>query len=201
MTGALLLILFAPCFFIDDGKQGGQLCCQINGHLGRSSLHHHRSCDCLYKQSDDPDVIECWTFLLTATINHHASLHGLRENLCQLSICKCGMPSIPSRWGTIPISLHVCSCWCDAYHSAWYDYEAMCLIASRNVAVCSHWQSMTRWLTYLTQHSVILCAPCSLGLTFQRINKPQHGGMFWAGSQGLVSSFPHHAIGWLGIPW
>ncbi|KAI2491812.1 hypothetical protein MHU86_22751 [Fragilaria crotonensis] len=72
-------------FVINDGKQGDQLCCRINGHHS-STLRHHRSCDCLYEDLDNPDV-EC-TFLSTETINY-ASQHGSQEELRQLSIYRC----------------------------------------------------------------------------------------------------------------
>ena len=52
-------------FVINDGKQGDQLCCQVNGHHS-SILRHHCSCDCLYEDLDSPEVL-C-IFLLPDTI-------------------------------------------------------------------------------------------------------------------------------------
>jgi hypothetical protein len=72
-------------FVINDGKQDDHFCCRINGHHS-STFRHHRSCDCLYEDLDDPDV-EC-TFLSTEAINF-ASQHGSQEELRQLSIQKC----------------------------------------------------------------------------------------------------------------
>ena len=43
-------------FVINDGKQGDQLCCRVNGHH-RSQIRHHRSCDCVFDDLDNPDVV------------------------------------------------------------------------------------------------------------------------------------------------
>jgi hypothetical protein len=80
----LLNIVCPMLFVINDGKQGDQLCCRVNGH--HSSINcHHRSCDCLFDDHDNPEV-EC-SFLSTATVNN------LRRNDCddelhELSIYK-----------------------------------------------------------------------------------------------------------------
>jgi hypothetical protein len=72
-------------FVINDGKQGDQLCCRINGHHS-STLRHHRSCDCLYENLDVPDF-EC-TFLTTDATDQ-ASQYGSQEERRQLSIYIC----------------------------------------------------------------------------------------------------------------
>ena len=71
-------------FVINDGKQGDQLCGRMNGH--HSSMNrHHRSCDCLFDDLDNPDV-EC-TFLDVDTINDICR-NGSDDDLQELTIYK-----------------------------------------------------------------------------------------------------------------
>ena len=68
-VGSRWIIVEVVCpllFVINDGKQGDQLCCRANGHHP-SIRRHHRSCDCLFDDLDNPDV-QC-TFLTTNAIN------------------------------------------------------------------------------------------------------------------------------------
>jgi hypothetical protein len=64
-------------FVINDGKQGDQLCARFNGHH-RSTVRHHRSCNCHYEQLDNPDS-KC-EFLTTEEVNN-LYLHGDEEEL------------------------------------------------------------------------------------------------------------------------
>ena len=92
-------------FVINDGKQGDQLCCRINGHHS-STVRHHRSCDCVYDDLDDP-YAEC-TFLSTDTINH-ASEYGSQEELRQLSIYKCDNAFNRIQMGRNPHGIFMCA--------------------------------------------------------------------------------------------
>jgi hypothetical protein len=92
-------------FVINDGKQGDQLCCRINGHHS-STLRHHRSCDCLYENLDDPDF-EC-TFLTTDAINH-AFQYDSQEELRQLSIYKCNNAFNRIQMGRNPHGIFMCA--------------------------------------------------------------------------------------------
>ena len=42
-------------FVINDGKQGDQICGRFVGH-SEHTVRHHRSCDCVYDDLDNPDV-------------------------------------------------------------------------------------------------------------------------------------------------
>lgn len=42
-------------FVINDGKQGDQLCGRYNGHH-RSTVRHHRSCNCSFEDLDNPNI-------------------------------------------------------------------------------------------------------------------------------------------------
>ena len=92
-------------FVINDGKQGDQLCCRINGHHS-STLRHHRSCDCLYENLDDPDF-EC-TFLSSDAINH-ASQYGSQEELRLLSIYRCDNAFNRIQMGRNPHGIFMCA--------------------------------------------------------------------------------------------
>ncbi len=92
-------------FVINNGKQGDQLFCQINGHHS-STFCHHRSCDCLYEDLDDPDVER--TFLSTEAINY-ASQHGSHEELRQLSINKCDNAFNRVQTGQNPYGIFMCA--------------------------------------------------------------------------------------------
>jgi hypothetical protein len=71
-----------------------------------SVLRHHRSCDCLYDDLDDPDL-QC-TFLSTDTINH-ASQYGSQEDLRQLSIYKCDNSFSHIQMGQNPHGIFMCA--------------------------------------------------------------------------------------------
>jgi hypothetical protein len=92
-------------FVINDGKQGDQLCCRVNGHHS-SILRHHRSCDCLYEDLDNADV-QC-QFLSTDTINH-VSRYGSQEELRQLSIYKCDNSFNRIQMGQNPHGIFMCA--------------------------------------------------------------------------------------------
>ena len=92
-------------FVINDGKQGDQLCCRVNGHHS-STLRHHRSCDCLYDDLDSPEVL-C-TFLSTDTINH-VSQFGSQEDRRQLSIYKCDNAYNRIQMGQNPHGIFMCA--------------------------------------------------------------------------------------------
>jgi hypothetical protein len=92
-------------FVINDGKQGDQLCCRVNGHHS-STLRHHRSCDCLYADLDSPEV-HC-TFLTTDTMNH-VSQFGSQEERRQLSIYKCDNAFNRIQMGQNPHGIFMCA--------------------------------------------------------------------------------------------
>jgi hypothetical protein len=92
-------------FVINDGKQGDQLCCRVNGHHS-STLRHHRSCDCLYEDLDSPEVV-C-RFLSTDTINH-VSQFGSQEERRQLSIYKCDNAFNRIQMGRNPHGIFMCA--------------------------------------------------------------------------------------------
>ena len=71
-------------FVINDGKQGDQLCGRFNGHH-RSTIRHHRSCNCCFEDLDNPNVT-C-TFLNAHDVDR-ISRHGSDNDRQQLSVYK-----------------------------------------------------------------------------------------------------------------
>ena len=92
-------------FVINDGKQGDQLCCRLMSHHS-SVFRHHRSCDCLYNDLDNPDF-QC-TFLSTDEVNH-VSQHGSQEDLRQLSIYQCDNSFNRIQMGQNPHGIFMCA--------------------------------------------------------------------------------------------
>ena len=72
-------------FVINDGKQGDQLCGRYSGHH-RSTIRHHRSCNCCFDDLDNPDIT-C-SFLVAQDVDW-ISQHGSDDDRHQLS------PSFP----------------------------------------------------------------------------------------------------------
>ena len=92
-------------FVINDGKQGDQLCCRTNSHH-RSTPRHHRSCDCVFEDLDNPDV-EC-SFLCTDFIND-ACREGSDEFLQELSIYRVDNAFNRIQMGQNPHGIFMCA--------------------------------------------------------------------------------------------
>jgi hypothetical protein len=102
----LLLDIVCPLLFvINDGKQGDQLCCRVNGHHS-SIRRHHRSCDCLFDDLDNPDV-EC-SFLSTATVNSLCR-NGSDDELHELSIYRVDNAFNRIQMGQNPHGIFMCA--------------------------------------------------------------------------------------------
>jgi hypothetical protein len=71
-------------FVINDGKQGDQLCGRFNGHH-RSTVRHHRSCNCSFADLDNPSI-SC-SFLDAHTVDW-ISQHGSDNDRQELSVYK-----------------------------------------------------------------------------------------------------------------
>ena len=131
-SGLLLILCVAPLLFvINDGKQGDQLC-------GRM-IAHHRSCNCVYDDLDNPHV-DC-TFLYVESINN-ACRHGSGEDLQELTMYR-----VDNAFNRIQMGQNVCCCWCNACYAACYHHVLPHLIQERlsarnNRVLCSYLQPL-----------------------------------------------------------
>ena len=107
-------------FVINDGKQGDQLCCRTNSHH-RSTPHHHRSCDCVFKNLDNPDV-EC-SFLRVDYVND-ACRNGTDNFLQELSIYRVDNAFNRIQMGRNPHGIFMCAVInvMHSYCTAWCHY-------------------------------------------------------------------------------
>ena len=92
-------------FVINDGKQGDQLCCRVNGHHS-SIRRHHRSCDCLFDDLDNPEF-EC-SFLSTAAVNN-VCRNGCDDALHELSIYRVDNAFNRIQMGQNPHGIFMCA--------------------------------------------------------------------------------------------
>jgi len=92
-------------FVINDGKQGDQLCCRVNGHHP-SQVRHHRSCDCNFDDLDNPDV-EC-NFLRTDQINT-ACREGSDDDLRELCTYRVDNSFNRIQMGNNPHGIFMCA--------------------------------------------------------------------------------------------
>jgi hypothetical protein len=99
-------------FAINDGKQGNQLCCHTNSHH-RSTPWHHRSCDYVFDNLDNPDV-QC-SFLCTDFIND-ACREGSDDLLHELSVYRVDNAFNRIQMGLNPHGIFMCSV-IDVMHS------------------------------------------------------------------------------------
>ncbi|KAI2510330.1 hypothetical protein MHU86_4054 [Fragilaria crotonensis] len=92
-------------FVINDGKQGDQLCCRTNSHH-RSTPRHHRSCDCVFDNLDNPNV-EC-SFLRMDYVND-ACRNGTDDFLQQLSMYRVDNAFNRVQMGRNPHGIFMCA--------------------------------------------------------------------------------------------
>jgi hypothetical protein len=92
-------------FVINDGKQGNQLCCPTKSHH-RSTPRHHRSCDCVFDNLDNPDV-QC-SFLCTDLIND-ACREGSDDLLHELSVYRVDNVFNRIQMGLNPHGIFMCA--------------------------------------------------------------------------------------------
>ena len=92
-------------FVINDGKQGDQLCCRANGHH-RSQRRHHRSCDCLFEDLDNPNV-KC-SFLIKDTINDVCK-HGDDDAVHNLTLYRADNAFNRVEMGSNPHGIFMCA--------------------------------------------------------------------------------------------
>ncbi|KAI2512277.1 hypothetical protein MHU86_2153 [Fragilaria crotonensis] len=92
-------------FVINDGKQGDQLCCRTNSHH-RSTPRHHRSCDCVFDDLDNPNV-EC-SFLRMDYVND-ACRNGKDDFLQQLSMYRVDNAFNRVQMGRNPHGIFMCA--------------------------------------------------------------------------------------------
>lgn len=92
-------------FVINDGKQGDQLCGRANGHH-RSQRRHHRSCNCVFENLDNPDV-KC-TFLMTEEIRD-VCLHADDDVLRNLTLYRVDNAFNRVQMGRNPHGIFMCA--------------------------------------------------------------------------------------------
>ena len=95
----------SPVFVINDGKQGDQLCCCVNGHHS-SICCHHQSCDCLFDDLDNPEF-QC-TFLSTESVNDVCH-NGSDDELHELSIYRVDNALNHIQMGQNPHGIFMCA--------------------------------------------------------------------------------------------
>ncbi|KAI2506118.1 hypothetical protein MHU86_8349 [Fragilaria crotonensis] len=93
-------------FVINDGKQGDQLCCRTNSHH-RSTPRHHRSCDCVFDDLDNPNV-EC-SFLRMDYVNDACRKNGKDNFLQQLSMYRVDNAFNRVQMGRNPHGIFMCA--------------------------------------------------------------------------------------------
>ena len=92
-------------YVINDGKQGDQLCCRFNNRSSHVK-RHHRSCDCVFSELDNPDVL-C-NFIETKAITAICRT-GTEQDLRQMSTYRVDNAFNRIDMGSNPFGIFMCT--------------------------------------------------------------------------------------------
>ena len=137
----LLDIVCPLLFVINDGKQGDQLCCHVNGHHSSICCHHSWSCDCLFDDLDNPEV-EC-SFLPLATVNMSV-LQWMWWWAPRVINYKVDNAFNRIQMGQNPHGIFMCAV-VDVMHTVQHGVIMYSLESFKKGSAPRHWNCLTRW--------------------------------------------------------